>query len=149
MRVAPNNISFTHAQARSEIYGHRVGALAKVPETRKAEYLNAPYEYLGLELDIFHAEDDDHRMLRRALAHSFSEKGLLDQAPLIEGYVDLMMQQLRKVSQVGQKGDQNTTIDMVAWIRLIMHDIISDLSMGQPLKMLENMELHRFENVGA
>lgn len=150
VRIGPNHVSFTDASAINAIYGHRVGALAKVPETRKADFVHAVFGFMGNGIEILHAAGEDHQRLRRALSHGFSDKGLREQQPLIHGYVDLMMQQLRRRCarrrRDGDDDDEATgereVVDMELWVRLATNDIVGDLSMGQSLKMLEKGELH-------
>ena len=63
------------------------------------------------------ASEADHSRMRRVLAPGFSEKAVREQEPLIQEYVDLLMNLLHEASV---KGPQN----IVSWYELIAFDII-------------------------
>lgn len=55
------------------------------------------------------ADDDNHTRQRRALAHAFSQKALLEQESIIRGYVDLFVEKLKPFAANGQ------SVNMCDW----------------------------------
>ncbi|KAK5017800.1 hypothetical protein LTR16_001509 [Cryomyces antarcticus] len=83
------------------------------------------------------ADDDNHtRRQRRALAHSFSQKALLEQEYIIKGYVDMLIENLNRMSNNDQ------TFNLVDWLNFTTFDIIGDLAFGEPFGCLEQGEFH-------
>ncbi|KAL1854027.1 hypothetical protein VTK73DRAFT_8826 [Phialemonium thermophilum] len=93
VRIAPNELSFACAAAWKDIYGHRIG-----PHGTTSELPKNPDFYLlkGQEPGILATNRENHAMLRRQLAHGFSDRGLRAQESLIGAYVDLLIQRLRE-----------------------------------------------------
>lgn len=48
------------------------------------------------------ADDENHARQRRALAHAFSQKALLGQEGIVQGYVDLLVGLLREKADAGE-----------------------------------------------
>lgn len=48
------------------------------------------------------ADDANHTRQRRALSHAFSQKALLEQEPIIRGYVDLLIRKLTPFAATSQ-----------------------------------------------
>lgn len=70
VRVAPNQISYTHPAAWKDIYGHKSGGKIK-------SFMKDRRFYVGDNRDtasIIIADDANHTRHRRILAHSFSDK---------------------------------------------------------------------------
>lgn len=61
--------------------------------------------------------DVEHSRMRRVLTHAFSEKAMREQEPLIQEYVDLLMNSLHETAE---EGPQN----MVSWYNFVAFDII-------------------------
>ena len=119
VRVAPDELSFSSAEAWGEIMGHRKGS---GDENGKDVVFS-----IGFEGNILGANREDHRRFRRILSHGFSAKAMQDQQPLIMGYVDLLFQRLHENCNNG-----NTALDLVAWYNYPTFDIIGDLSLANP-----------------
>ena len=75
---------------------------------------------------------------RRHLSHAFSDKALREQEPLIQGYIDLLTNQLH--SQVAE--DASGEIDLVRWYNYTTFDIVVDLVLGRSLNCLRDKEYH-------
>jgi cytochrome P450 len=58
------------------------------------------------------ADDENHARRRRALAHSFSQKALLEQEPNVNGDVDFLMNILARMSS------KDEVFNMVNWLKL-------------------------------
>jgi cytochrome P450 len=70
------------------------------------------------------ADDSNHARQRRALAHSFSQKALLDQEDIVHMYVDKL------IKGMNGKSDANASFNMVDWLNFTTFDIIGDLAFG-------------------
>ena len=95
--------------------------------------------------NLIQSFDDDHTRMRRLLAHAFSDKALREQEPLIQSYVDLLINKLHA---------QSSPINMVSWYNWTTFDIIGDLSFGSPFGCLEGGVYHpwvslMFNNIKA
>jgi averantin hydroxylase len=90
--------------------------------------LNGVYHILG-------ANRADHSRFRRLLSHSFSDKGIREQTPVIRQHVNLLIQRLHEHAE---KGSQN----MVDWYTWTTFDLIGDLAFGEPFNCLRDVATH-------
>ncbi|GMG47884.1 unnamed protein product [Aspergillus oryzae var. brunneus] len=125
VRIAPDELAFSHPDAWKDIMGHSKGGLY----LEKASWFYRPLEYDPPH--IFNEGRQAHSLLRRQLAHSFSDKGMRDQEPMIRGYVDLLLQRLHEM------GGREDTVDISAWYNYTTFDIIGDLSFGESFGCLK------------
>ncbi|KAI0836314.1 cytochrome P450 [Hypoxylon sp. FL0890] len=136
VRIAPNELSFIESQAWKDIYGHHGSyEMAKEPKF---------YRLLG-KYDpetIISAEREYHSMLRRQMAHGFSERSMRGQEPIIGEYVDLLMRRLEEHCEGGRK-----PLDMRAWFNFTTFDVIGNLGFGSDFGCLEKSRYHPW--VGA
>lgn len=137
MRIAPNHLTFTDAQAWKDIYGHRVGADSSIPELPKAEVFYRLNRLLPTQ--IINSDREEHQRLRRALAHGFSDKALRDQEVMITRHVDLLIKRLGDLCDGGKK-----PMDMAKWYNWTTFDIIGDLVFAQDFGGLKNADYHPF-----
>ena len=79
----------------------------------------------GVPRDIVNAGREEHGLLRRTMAHGFSERSMRAQQPLIQGYVDLLVRRLR------ERGEGGGVVDMAAWYNYTTFDVIGDLAFGE------------------
>jgi cytochrome P450 len=124
----PNELSFNTAKAWDDIYGHRVG-LANMD---KDPIHVGAVEAIPGATNLTMAPDAHHARQRRALAHAFSKQALLEQEPILRGYVDLFVERLREMAQKGEAAN------MVSWFNFCTFDIIGDLSFGEPFGCLND-----------
>lgn len=102
VRLAPNELSFTNPQAWNDIYSY-----TKNQEQWPRHPVRVPQ---GKNLmSIMNTVPHEHARFRRLLNHAFSEKGLQEQGPLINKYIDLFV---KKVGTLAEKGQ---TIDFTSW----------------------------------
>jgi averantin hydroxylase len=129
VRIGPNEVSYTCAEAWKDIYSHRQGhqEFPKDPYGQVAPVNGIP--------SMVGATRENHSRYRRLLAHAFSEKGLREQEPLIRKYVDLLIERLHQYSR---EGAQN----MVSWYAWTTFDLIGDLTFGESFHCLENVYNH-------
>ncbi|KAL4884930.1 cytochrome P450 [Aspergillus karnatakaensis] len=88
---------------------------------------------------ILHANNANHTRFRRALSHAFSKKGLQEQEPILNAYVDKFIRGLTEIST-----SHTPVIDMVKWYNLATFDMIGDLAFGQPFGGLDSGEYHHW-----
>lgn len=77
------------------------------------------------------AKWDDHVRQRKAFAYPFSNTALLQQEPLIQGWVDKLITILDRFA------DEGKPANMVAWFTYATFDIIGDLCFDEPFGCLE------------
>ncbi|OAG05261.1 cytochrome P450 [Paraphaeosphaeria sporulosa] len=130
VRVMPNELSFNTAKAWEDIYGHRVG----MANMDKDPIHVGAVEAIPGATNLTMAPDVHHARQRRALAHAFSKQALLEQEPILKGYVDLFVKRLREMAHKGEAAN------MVSWFNFCTFDIIGDLSFGEPFGCLQEGE---------
>ncbi|KAH8651354.1 putative cytochrome P450 [Xylariales sp. PMI_506] len=140
VRIAPNELSFQEPQAWKDIYGHRVGAAHGAEEMDKYHTF---YRTKGEVLSISSGDREYHGLLRRQLAHGFSERALREQEGIIGSYVDLLIQRLHEACTDNVKVDPMTgqpskrALDIKEWYNWTTFDVIGDLTFGAPFGSLE------------
>ncbi|KAI1414777.1 putative toxin biosynthesis cytochrome P450 monooxygenase [Hypoxylon sp. FL1857] len=107
VRIAPNDISYTNAEAWPTIFGHH----------------DPDLEFYGA-LGLFSADGEDHFRQRRQLSPAFSERALREQEPLITHYIDRTMERL------SEKAQARIPVDLSSWFNFVTFDIIGDLMFG-------------------
>lgn len=124
VRVAPGELAFCDPQAWKDIMGHRTaGGGGNEAEMLKWDKFYVPVE--GVPSDIVNAGREEHALLRRAMAHGFSDRSMREQQPLIKGYVDMLIRRLRENGEGGKK------LDIMAWYNFTTFDVIGDLAFGE------------------
>jgi len=58
-----------------------------------------------------------HGQIRGMFAHSFSPKSLLEQEPIVQGYVDLF------IEQIGKHGAGKDGLEIVRWFNYCTFDV--------------------------
>lgn len=132
VRVSPNELAFNSAQAWEDIYGHRQGR----PNMHKDPIHVGSVDPLPGASTLTMSDDSNHARQRRALAHSFSMKALMEQEPIIQGYVDVLIKNLTRMAK------HEDEFNMVNWLNFTTFDIIGDLAFGDPFGCLENGAFH-------
>ncbi|KAL7627061.1 hypothetical protein AAE478_003837 [Parahypoxylon ruwenzoriense] len=136
VRISPNELSFIESQAWKDIYGHHASyEMAKDPKFYRLLGKHAPDH-------IVSADREHHSMLRRQLAHGFSERSMRDQEHIIAEYVDLLMRRLEENSDNGRK-----PLDMRSWFNFTTFDVIGNLGFGSDFGCLKKSYYHPW--VGA
>lgn len=140
VRVAPDELAFSDPRAWRDIFAYRNSSVNKSSngeggrnptavvegeeEMTKYDPFYAPLK--RVTTDIFTAGREEHALLRRSLAHGFSDRGVREQQPIIQGYIDLLIRRLREKGEDGAK-----PLDMAAWYNFTTFDIIGDLAFGE------------------
>lgn len=102
----PNELAFTSPQAWRDIYGHRQGH----PQFHKDPIHVGSVQDIPGSTTLTMAGDEEHARQRRALAHAFSQKALLEQESIIRGYVNLFIERLTPFAEKGEK------VNMCDWV---------------------------------
>ncbi|MCJ1327900.1 hypothetical protein MMC10_004575 [Thelotrema lepadinum] len=131
VRVSPDSLSFSTAQAWKDIAGTRAN---------KGQLMKDPAMYIRErgQPDIIVANDKDHSRMRKLLSHAFSDNALREQEPLVTHYFDLLVEKLKQ--QVA--GPKQGKVDLTAWYNYTTFDVIGDLAFGEPFGALESGEYH-------
>ncbi|KAJ5971210.1 uncharacterized protein N7479_001128 [Penicillium vulpinum] len=131
LRIGPNELAFSTAQAFRDIYGARPGGC--FPKNR-SNYI-APAN--GVDHLVCAIDNATHARQRRLLSHAFSDKALRDQEGLVIGYVDILITKLQ--SQVWQG---KPIVDIKNWMNFTTFDITGDLMFGESFDCLKDSQLH-------
>ncbi|KAF1983382.1 isotrichodermin C-15 hydroxylase [Aulographum hederae CBS 113979] len=130
VRTRPNEVSFIDEAAWKDIYNFRQNQ-KQMSKLQRGARKNQPFSILS-------APDDVHARQRKLVSHAFSERALREQEPLIQGYVGLLMSNLR----ADAKADIMTNMTLA--FNLTTFDIISDLSFGESFNGLATRTPHSF-----
>ncbi|KAL0260739.1 hypothetical protein SLS55_004429 [Diplodia seriata] len=145
VRLGPNLLSYTNPDAWKDIYGHRIGTKTKSNTKDVLHYppdLNGRYSINAL------GSDDEHGRVRRIFSHAFSDRALKEQEPLIASFADHLVAHLRKNATAATAPSTTSTapapapapLDLFKLLTCTTMDIMSDLSFGQPLGLLDTAE---------
>ncbi|CAG8950112.1 hypothetical protein HYFRA_00008347 [Hymenoscyphus fraxineus] len=144
VRVAPDEVSLAYAEAWGDVFQATNG---KPPFEKDRLWWQPPK---GGTDDIVTAPNTAmHSRMRKVLHHSFTPRALVAQEPILQQYVQLLVQKLREQIPTGE---DSTVLDIVPWLNYVTFDIIGDLSYGESFNCLESQKLHSwikliFENV--
>ncbi|RYP06150.1 hypothetical protein DL764_003326 [Monosporascus ibericus] len=145
LRIMPDELSFSSADAWDDIYGHRKHGAGEFPKDER-------FYSLGQAHNIVFSTREDHAALRRALSHGFSERSMREQEPIIGAYVDLLIQRLRENSKPaapsssgsgqGEVAPATLPVNMREWLNWTTFDVIGDLGFGSAFGCLEKSDYH-------
>ncbi|KXJ84874.1 cytochrome P450 [Microdochium bolleyi] len=127
VRFGPYDISTISPESWKIIYGHKTDSSRTFDKD-----LRSQTETISGTPHIIMANNEDHKRMRRTMAHAFSEKALRGQEDVIQRYTSLL---LSKLSEKAAKGE---AVDLVAWYNYTTFDLIGDLSFGKPFGCLES-----------
>ncbi|KAK5651518.1 hypothetical protein OQA88_11972 [Cercophora sp. LCS_1] len=135
VRITPNHLSFTDAQAFKDIYGHMTGNKSGHAEMSKTIPFNRPFD--DVPDSIVNASRDKHAHIRRALSHSFSDSSMRQQENIMVKHIDLLLQKLHEKCAEGR-----TTLNIEEWYNWTTFDITGDLVFGESFACLEGTAYH-------
>lgn len=125
VRLAPNELSFVHASAWQDIYGHRKRGHKEMTKNP----IWAQPSPNGV-FSLINCKEEDHARMRKPFVPAFSMRALKGQENIIRGYVDLFMEKLRMRASVG-----DGVVDIKDYYNWTTFDIIVSL----PLSTLKAM----------
>lgn len=143
VRIAPNELAFSEADAWKNIYGHRVGANHGGDEMDK---FHTFYRNKGEVLSISSGDREYHARLRKQMAYGFSERALREQETMIGRYITLLVERLREHCVDSERLDPDTglpakkEVDMKMWYNWTTFDVIGDLVFGEAFGSLETAQ---------
>lgn len=127
VRVSPNELIFSGPKAWDDIYGNKPGKGDMEKSPLVAGGLPQGQQARSLTL----ANWDDHVRQRKGFAYPFSNSALLQQEPLVQGWVDKL------ITLLGEYADKGKPANIVAWFTYTTFDIIGDLCFDEPFGCLE------------
>ncbi|KAK1757808.1 isotrichodermin C-15 hydroxylase [Echria macrotheca] len=133
IRIAPNHLAFTDPAAWKDIYGTLVGHKSGQREMEKGRAFVRALD--DVARSIFNADRDEHRRVRGALSHGFSDSSLRSQEHIIRRYTDQLLQRMHKLCASGP-------MNIEAWYNWTTFDITGDLIFGQTFGCLAGSEYH-------
>ena len=128
VRISPDELSFISPSAWKDLYGNRPGH----------EHFQKDLLLFAGVNNIVTASDADHSRIRRLLSHAFSDKALREQEPLIQSYVDNLINGLKKQIDGPAKG----RVNLADWFNWTTFDVIGDLSFGESFNCLKDTRYH-------
>ncbi|KAH8200960.1 hypothetical protein TruAng_004898 [Truncatella angustata] len=133
VRIRPNELAFSDPQAWKDIYGHRSAG--------QEEFIKDPAFYRMLDdvpVSIINTPSRAaHGLIRRQLAHGFSDRSMREQEPIIGSYVDLLIKRLHENSAGGKM-----PVNLREWYNWATFDIIGDLGFGSSFGCLADANYH-------
>ena len=134
VRIAPNELSYADSRAWKDIYTSRPGhqLFQKNKTWFKKQTPDEPHSIMSFD-------EAHHARYRRAFANAFSDTTLRDQAPIVEGYVDLLISRLRDSA--------SKSVDLEHLFECIAFDVGSDLSFGESFDSLKSGTQHPWVEV--
>jgi cytochrome P450 len=135
VRIAPNELSYADARAWKDIYAS--GSSHRCERNRTWFMKTAPSK----PHSILTHDENTHARFRRAFAHSFSDRSLRDQAPVMENYVSILIEQLKSLVTSEGRVDTNI-IDLNQWFNYFTFDLASDLCFGESFDCMGNKKAH-------
>ncbi|KAG7115084.1 Cytochrome monooxygenase 1 like protein [Verticillium longisporum] len=91
--------------------------------------------------NIISSTIEDHRGLRRSLAHGFSDKAMREQEPIIGRYVDLLLLRFHGLCGAAAEGTA-AVVDLKNYYNWTTFDAIGDLVFGESFGCLEANKQH-------
>lgn len=110
VRVSPDELAFSSAQAFRDIYGHQKAGREEFAKDRKY------YSGLGEPTLLNSGDKAYHTHLRKMLLPGFSDTSLRKQEAVIQDYLRLLIQRLQEESQRG-----DGVVDLVQWFNVSRH----------------------------
>lgn len=129
VRTGPNSVSIQDANVWKELMPHR-----KSGEEENLKHFSFYYDLVGKS--VIAADSENHSRMRKILSHGFSERGMLNQEPIIRSHIDLLCKRLKEHSDAGKP------VNVVNWYNYTTFDIIGDLAFGEPFGCLETSDYH-------
>ncbi|KAF9893580.1 hypothetical protein FE257_010892 [Aspergillus nanangensis] len=135
VRIAPNKLSYITGQAWKDIYGHKKSNEVEMPKDPQWQAADPNAQHL-----VFSTREK-HGHFRRLFSNGFSDRSLRAQEPLLQSYVDMLIDGLERAAN-----DNKGPVDIVQWFNWTTFDIIGDLTFGESFGCLENTEMHSWVN---
>ncbi|KAB8290822.1 hypothetical protein EYC80_008459 [Monilinia laxa] len=133
VQISPNEISFAHSQAWTDIFTIRPG------------HLPFPQDSIWWARQPSHPESlisagpDDHARMRKLLHHGFTPRALKMQEPILQKYVALLVE---RMSERAMETSDGGVLNIVPWFNYTTFDIFGDLGFGESFDCLQKSLYH-------
>ncbi|GAW20844.1 hypothetical protein ANO14919_103560 [Xylariales sp. No.14919] len=131
VRIAPGELTTISPGAWKDIY-------LKRPQLPKDPHSQTP-PMNGAD-SLFTADGRTHTRMRRTFSNAFSDKALREQSQIIEYYVDLLIQRLRRDTR--DPASREEGIDLAKYYGYAALDIVADLTYGESFHGLKDNNEH-------
>ncbi|KAK1975033.1 cytochrome P450 [Colletotrichum cereale] len=130
VRLGPETLDWADPRAFKDLMGHSKGSGGMENYKDPINASNNPHS-------IINSGREDHARMRRILAHGFSAQSMVEQQPLIQKQIDLLVRRLHEHCENGRK-----PLNVVSWYTYTTFDILGDLAFGEPFGCLEKSDYH-------
>jgi cytochrome P450 len=134
IRTAPDEVTFSDSNAWTDIFSGNTPFL-KDPTWWKKQP-GHPDSLLSA------INPEQHSRMRKALWPGFTQRALRDQEPLLQKYVNLLVQRLREQVLENGGGTKTAGINMTPWFNYTTFDIFGELGFGESFNCLEHSRYH-------
>ncbi|PLN81744.1 isotrichodermin C-15 hydroxylase [Aspergillus taichungensis] len=128
VRISPTQLAIEGSIGWPEVFSRR----PNVPEFEKTPTFYGARDGIG----ILPAQHDDHKRQRCLMAFAFSAAALSEQESHLAHYADLLIQNLRKLTESG------SPINITRWLNYLTIDIISELAFADSFSCLDRPDYH-------
>uniref|UniRef100_A0A8H7KAC0 Uncharacterized protein n=1 Tax=Bionectria ochroleuca TaxID=29856 RepID=A0A8H7KAC0_BIOOC len=125
IRFGPTDVSYTTAQAWSDIHGPKV--------TEKAQEFSV--QPINGVPSMLTTNTENHTRVRRLFSPAFSERALKQQEPLFRKYANLL---IHKIAEVGEEGKK--PVEFTQLLNFTTFDVMAELCFGENLNLLAKNE---------
>jgi cytochrome P450 len=135
VRVAPDELAFSHADAWKDIYGLLPGR-----KQNRKDFNVWPPRQKGWSRTLPLASDLVNSLLRRNAAPAFSPTAVREQEHTLVKYVDQLTARLREAANSAPSG--TTSQNMCEWFDFLTVDITGEIGFSERLHCIEHARLH-------
>ncbi|KAF2967122.1 hypothetical protein GQX73_g6442 [Xylaria multiplex] len=138
LRIAPDEVTFARADAWADIFQLRSDRFLKDPIWWKRQPGNP-------DSLISAIDPDTHTRMRKALAPGFTTRALSAQEPILQQYVNLLVERLTEQAtkqETKRSGIHSVEFDIAPWFNYVTFDIFGDLGFGESFDCLQNSRYH-------
>jgi cytochrome P450 len=130
VRVAPDELVFTNAEAWKDVYGNL--KIAKSGKWTRQEEEHHP-------ISIVSTDEQTHLRNRRALTGAFTEHAICEHASVLESLVGTMITKFKESTIVG---DGRAVVDVTDWLSFLTFDVGGALAFGKAFGSVKNGRAH-------
>ncbi|KAK4174617.1 cytochrome P450 [Triangularia setosa] len=143
LRIAPNELTFADPSAWNDILQAHPG---------QPQFLKDPTWWAKQRIHtdglISAIDPDTHARMRKALTPGFTTRALRSQEPVIQRYVNLLVERLSNMVDSASAGTEpaggaaELEVDIAPWFNFTTFDVFGDLAFGESFNCLENSNYH-------
>ena len=130
VRLSPRELSFAGgAQAWKDVYGFNANATGGLVKERM--FYGRPFNNVD---GIITSDNANHSRQRKILSHSFSDKALREQEPILKTW------SLKLKNKLAERATGVDETDMLKFYNCTTFDVMGDLTFAEGLNMLDDSE---------